>query len=181
MKKIAIVVLIVSVIVLIFLSLSKKEEMQTVIRDNLSQKPLKLKLNHLQDPECKMVVEKEEYATQVAAKDGRTWVFDDIGCMVKWLESKKFEKEPKIWVFTLDTHSWIEAKDAFFSTDEITPMRHGFGAYSKKREGFISFQEVKERVLRGEDMTNPLIRKKILKIVYLWTMLISLRLQQSLF
>jgi hypothetical protein len=162
MKKIAIIILIVTTIALIFISLSKRERMMTVAMDNLSQAPIKLALKHIQDPECKMVVEKEEYSAQVAAKDGRTWVFDDIGCMVKWMENKKFEKEPKIWVFALDTHNWMEAKDAFFSTDEITPMRHGFGAYSKKREGFITFQEVKERVLRGEDLTNPLIRKKIL-------------------
>jgi len=161
MKKIIPLLILIAIIVVIFLSLAKKDQMITVYTDNHSQKPLELKLHHLQDPECKMVVESEEHSTQVAAKSGKTWIFDDIGCMVLWLKDKKMS-DLKLWVYTKDSHIWIEAKDAYFSVDEVTPMRHGFGAYEHKKDEFIEYDEVKNRVLRGEDLTNPIIRKKIL-------------------
>jgi hypothetical protein len=161
MKKIIPLLIFVAIIIIIFLSLAKKEQMVTVYKDNPSQKPIELKLHHLQDPECKMVVKSKQHSTQVAAKSGKTWIFDDIGCMVLWLKDKDIE-DFKLWVYTQDSHKWIEAKDAYFSVDEVTPMRHGFGAYEHNKDGFIKYDEVKNRVLRGEDLTNPIIRKKIL-------------------
>jgi hypothetical protein len=41
-------------------------------------------------------------------------------------------------------------------------MGYGFGAYEKKQAGFIDFQTMRLKVLRGETMNNPLIRKKLL-------------------
>ncbi len=162
MKKIFIALLIVAIIAILFISLSKKEKMITVYTENYAQKPLPLKLHHLQDPQCAMVVESETYATQVAAKDGKTWIFDDIGCMVLWLDKHKFDSTPKLWVHTIDSNEWIEADMAYYHLGKHTPMHHGFGAYKRKKEGYLTFSEVRDRILRGEDLTNPLIRKKIL-------------------
>ena len=41
-------------------------------------------------------------------------------------------------------------------------MLHGFGAYEYPWEKLIDYEEMRLRVLRGEDMTNPVIRKKLL-------------------
>ncbi len=163
MKKILIAILIAAIIAILFISLSKKEKMITVYTQNYAQKPLPLQLHHLQDPQCAMVVESKIYSTQVAARDGRTWVFDDIGCMVLWLEKQKFESPPKLWVHTIDSDEWIEADKAYYHLGEHTPMHHGFGAYKEKKEGYLSYDEVKEMVRRGEDLTNPLIRKKVIE------------------
>ncbi len=165
MKKLApilTILVIIAAIMIVFLSLSKKEQMISVYKNNPTQKPLKLDLHHLQDPQCAMVVETDTYAAQVAAKSGNTWVFDDVGCMALWLENKTFKEMPKLWVYTLDTKQWIEAQQAYYSVDEITPMRHGFGAHEKEAKGYISYEDARLRTLRGEDMTNPRIRKKLL-------------------
>ncbi len=167
MKKLApflTTIIIVTIIAMIFVSLSKEEKMISVYQGNTSQKPLKLDLHHLQDPQCAMVVQQNQYAAQVAAKSGKTWVFDDFGCMVLWLDDKVFMKPPKMWVFTGDTQRWIEAQKAYYSINENTPMRHGFGAYEHYKEGLIDYKEAHLRVLRKEDMTNPLIRKKLLGV-----------------
>jgi hypothetical protein len=165
MKKLAPIlttIVIIAIIMIVFFSLAQKEQMITVYTDNPTQKPLKLDLHHLQDPQCAMVVEKNDYAAQVAAKSGKTWVFDDMGCMVLWLNDKVFTQTPKLWVYTLDTQRWIEADKAYYSIDEFTPMMHGFGAYEKRGKNRINYEEVRLRVLRKEDMTNPRIRKKLL-------------------
>ena len=165
MKKLAPIfttIVIMAIIMIVFFSLAKQEQMITVHQGNFSQEPLKLKLHHLQDPQCAMVVEKNEFAAQVASKAGKTWVFDDIGCLVLWLDDKVFIDAPKLWVYTLDSKKWIEAHNAHYSYNEFSPMLHGFGAYEYPSSTLIEFEEVRLRVLRGEDMTNPLIRKKIL-------------------
>jgi hypothetical protein len=150
-----------AIIMIVFFSLAKKEQMITVHKGNMSQEPISLKLNHLQDPECAMVVEKKKFSAQLAAKSGKTWVFDDIGCLILWQNEKVFMDSPKIWVYTQDSQRWIDAKKAYFSTTEHTPMRHGFGAFEQKETSHIDYETMRLRVLRGEDMTNPRIRKKL--------------------
>jgi len=167
MKKLAPIfttILIMAIIMILFFSLAQKEQMITLYKENYTQEPLKLKLHHLQDPQCAMVVEKNEFAAQLAAKSGKTWVFDDIGCLVLWLDDKVFIDAPKIWVYTMDSKKWIPANKAHYSTTERTPMLHGFGAYESPKEGLIDYEEMRQRVLRGEDMTNPIIRKKLLGV-----------------
>ncbi len=165
MKKLAPIlttIVIMTIIMIVFFSLASKEQMVTVYQDNLTQEPLALNLHHLQDPQCAMVVESRDFAAQLAAKSGKTWIFDDVGCMVLWQEDKVFVDAPKLWVFTMDTQRWIDAQKAYYSLGESTPMRHGFGAHEHPAKGLLSYEEMRLRVLRGEDMTNPRIRKNIL-------------------
>jgi len=42
-------------------------------------------------------------------------------------------------------------------------MHYGFGAYEKKRDNTISFEQMRLLTLRGETMANPIIRKQLLK------------------
>jgi hypothetical protein len=41
-------------------------------------------------------------------------------------------------------------------------MNYGFGAYEQKQDGFISFEEMSLKVLRGETLRNPAYKKEIL-------------------
>jgi hypothetical protein len=83
--------------------------------------------------------------------------------MVKWLEKKSFRDEATIWVHSLDTKRWIDGRVAYYTRDEKTPMEYGFGAYERRKEALISFQEMKLFTLRGETMANPSIRRELLK------------------
>ena len=40
-------------------------------------------------------------------------------------------------------------------------MYYGFGAYSQPKEKTIDFQTMSERMLRGENMSNPVYAKVI--------------------
>jgi len=165
MKKIApflTIVVIVSLIVLVFLSLGKTQQMVVIKEGNLKQLPLEIVLGKYQDSDCGMIIEDLEYASQVVAPDGKTWFFHDHGGFVQWLKDKSFENEAAIWVMSRDTKEWINAREAFYSLDEITPMGYGFGAYLKMQDGFVSFEEMRLKMLRGESMNNPKIRKKLL-------------------
>jgi hypothetical protein len=109
-------------------------------------------------PQCNMPINKsKEYSSHLEKKV----YFDDMGCLILW--TKKESKDPsEAMVFTKDSKQYIKATDAFYTIKERTPMGYGFTAYEKEQPSSIKFEEMKLRMLRGEHMANPKIRKQIL-------------------
>ena len=107
-----------------------------------------------------MTVDTLKYSAQVISHDGRTWFFHDPGGVANFLK-KTAIKNPTIWFYTIDTKRWIKAENCWFSQMETTPMKYGFGAYENKKNGYISFKDMSLKMIRGENLTNPLIRKKL--------------------
>jgi len=157
-----IVIIIVLIIVTLFLSLASKQNMIVIKEGNLERIPLEMVLNKHQDSDCGMVIEDLEYASQVVAKDGKTWFFHDHGGIIHWLEDKSFKDDVVIWVMSKDSKKWIDGKKAYYSLTDITPMGYGFGAYEFKQNKFVGFEEMKLKMLRGETMNNPRIKKQLL-------------------
>lgn len=163
LKAILIIMGITLLIITIFVSLADRQQMVTLKTDNLEKKPLPIVLHHYQDSDCGMVIESLEYASQIIAPNGNTWFFHDHGGMVSWLNRKGFKNEAIIWVYAKDSKKWIDAKKAYYSRDEETPMHYGFGAYEHQKENLIDFKTMELHMLRGEHMANPTIRKQLLK------------------
>jgi len=154
--------ILISVIVIVFLSLAQNQNMTVIQEGNLERLPVKMKLNKYQDSDCGMVIEDLEYASQVVARDGKTWFFHDHGGFVNWLKDKSFKDDVVIWVMAKDAKKWINAKIAYYSLTDITPMGYGFGAYEKKSAKMVDYKTMALRVLRGETLNNPQIRKQLL-------------------
>lgn len=165
MKKLVgfLVVLIITVlIVIVFLSLAKSKHMVVVKEDNYDKVPLTVVLGKYQDSDCGMVIESMEYVSQVTTPEGKTVFFHDHGGMAHWLSDKDFKEKATIWVYTKDSQKWIDGRKAWYSLTDDTPMHYGFGAYEAKQPGFIDFEEMRLRMARGENMTNPQVRKALL-------------------
>ena len=114
-------------------------------------------------PQCNMPLPKSNIHTSTISKDGEFTYFDDVGCMILWSKTNNINlKEIKTKIFTNDTKRYIDSFSAFYKIDEKTPMGYGFSAYEKELEQTIGFDEVIIRMLRGEHMANPKIRKQIL-------------------
>ncbi len=114
-------------------------------------------------PQCHMELPKSNLNTAFIVQDGKTTYFDDLGCMVLWSKDNNIDlKNIDVKVFTNDTKKYVQASKLYYRIDENTPMHYGFGAYETKQENSISFDEVILRMLRGEHMANPKIRKQIL-------------------
>ena len=157
-----IVGILVSAIIIVFLSLAKNQNMTVIHEGNLDRLPINMKLNKYQDSDCGMVIEDLDYASQVVALDGKTWFFHDHGGYVNWLKDKSFKDDVVIWVMAKDTKRWINAKDASFTLTDETPMGYGFGAHENKSDKMIDFDTMTLKMLRGETMNNPQIRKQLL-------------------
>ena len=131
--------------------------------NNTSRHPLEYKDNTLQCPQCNMVIVGKNDTAQIITHDGKTHFFDDVGCAILWIREKKLSMQSlTFWVHTRDTHTFIEASKAFYSVTDNTPMKYGFGAYETKQPTSISFEEMQLRMLRGENMSDPRVRKKLL-------------------
>ena len=159
-----VIVLMLAVIATLFISMAREDQPVTIMTGNTAMKPLPIKFDHTNDPQCAMLLKNDHNAVEVAIPDGRTWFFDDPGCMILWIEKKPFRDQAKIWVHTIDTERWIDAKKAHYGVTDKTEMRYGFGAREKEGNNTISFEEMRLRMLRGENLTNPKIRKKLLGI-----------------
>ncbi|WP_241761408.1 nitrous oxide reductase accessory protein NosL [Sulfurimonas gotlandica] len=105
---------------------------------------------------CVMVVSDRKNTVQVRNPDtSKTYMFDDIGCMALWFEEEKIEWKNKaiVWVTDLESGEFIDARAAFYDTNNITPMAYGFSAHKsknsiKKDEEIISYDEVIKRVVK---------------------------------
>ncbi len=157
-----IILAIVALIVTIFLSLASSQKMIVIKEGNLKRLPIDMELNKYQDSDCGMVITDLDYVSQVIAKDGKTWFFHDHGGFVHWLKDKGFKDDVVIWVMSKDTKKWIDGKKAYYSLTDNTPMGYGFGAYEHKKEGFVDFDTMQLRMLRGETLNNPYIKQQLL-------------------
>ena len=141
------------------------EKSNDAFEHNHNKKPLEFQLGTVQCPQCRMPIITLNNSVQIITSDGKTYFFDDVGCMVLWIEdNKKMLNKLMIWVYAHDTKQWIDAKQAYYSLTDGTPMRYGFGAYEKAQKNLISFKEMRLRMLRGLTLKNPKIRKKLLGI-----------------
>jgi len=147
--------------VLVIFSLLKSTNPTEIV--NTKKVPLKFKDNKVQCPQCNMFLVGKKYTAQAITSDNKTHFFDDVGCMILWVEENVKNTSGLIqWVYTLDSKKWIKANEAFYTLDEQTPMKYGFGAYEKNSQKKIVFEKMRLKMLRGENLTNPKIRKQIL-------------------
>jgi len=157
-----VVLSLVAIIVTIFLLVASQKQMIVIKEGNIDKVPLEMQLNRYQDSDCGMVIDDMDYVSQVVAPTGKTWFFHDHGGFVNWLKDKEFKDEAVIWVMSLDTKRFIDAKIASYSLTDDTPMGYGFGAYEKKASTHVDFDTMRLRMLRGETLNNPHIRKQLL-------------------
>jgi len=116
-------------------------------------------------PQCHMKVDaSNEYSSKVDTQDEH-YVFDDIGCMILYAQKEGIDfSVDAASVFTKDTSKFVPIHKARYKMHEKTPMNYGFVAYEMRDDTMLVFDEVRLKMLRGEHMANPKIRKKVLGV-----------------
>jgi hypothetical protein len=161
MKKVLVVLVFLGIVTALFLWLAKKPHPKIVLTSNHTHQPIELAPHAYQCSECKMPIENEKYAAEVVAPNGKTWFFDDVGCMGAWIAHQPFRREATVWVHALDTHRWVDGRKAWYTVMENTPMGYGFGAYEHRKPGMIRFETMVKRMVEGENMTNHAFAAKL--------------------
>ena len=162
-KPILVIVTLIVIIIVIFSLMGKSQQMMVVYEGNTSKQPVKMIRGKFQGSECGMLINDLNFASQVVAPDGKTWFFDDHGCMAAWLSVRPFKDEAIIWVKDLPSDEWIDGSHAWYSRTDLTPMSYGFGAYKTRREGLIDFTTMQQAMLKGETMANLSFRNQLME------------------
>lgn len=76
--------------------------------------------------ECSMIIAEERFAAAYVTVDGKSRRFDDIGGMLNY-DREHGEDVAVYWVHDINSHTWLDAADAFFVVESglVTPMGHG--------------------------------------------------------
>ena len=77
---------------------------------------------------CKMLVSDKRYAAQVIDDEGEHRYFDDVGCMVLWMDAHK--PPARSWVRDATSGVWLDARAAKYVHGARTPMDFGFEAHA---------------------------------------------------
>ncbi|MFT7003834.1 MAG: copper chaperone NosL [Sulfurimonas sp.] len=139
--------------------------------------------------DCGMMLKNLSTSAQVVTPSGRTYFFDDIGCMVRWVNEHPFSEEVIMLVWVPEVTGYIDARLAWYIRDGVTPIGYGvvaygtsmgalqsqftFSAYESGYDDYggeqedgkeiYEFDEIKSYILRGETLLHPVVRKLILK------------------
>ena len=143
------------------MSSAKPESVKHAYKGNTNYKAIDIKRGEYSCATCNMDIKALDYAAQLVTKEGKTFFFDDIGCMLLWLKAHP-EQSVKRYVKTLDTHKWIAVEKAHYSRIAPSPMGYGFGAVEASKEGLVSYEEMKRLMLKGETLRDPSVKKTLL-------------------
>jgi len=111
---------------------------------------------------CKMVASDRHHSVQVInPKNGKSYMFDDIGCTLLWFKDEKilWRDEAKVWITDGITAKWIDARNAYYDGDNITPMAYGFMAHKdinsiKNGEKIIRYNQLLKKIEDIEKRNN---------------------------
>lgn len=76
---------------------------------------------------CHMTIADPRFTAEAISKNGKTIVFDDVGCLAAWL-GERTEPHASTWVTSfVDRETWISADSAvYLQSDSLrTPMSSG--------------------------------------------------------
>ena len=79
---------------------------------------------------CAMSIKEPLHAAQFRAPDSEVLKFDDIGCLVLYLNEKKIAN-PEVYVVNQADGQWVRGETAYYVlSTEKTPMGYGLLAYA---------------------------------------------------
>ncbi|MFD0711977.1 nitrous oxide reductase accessory protein NosL [Paenibacillus sp. GCM10027626] len=106
---------------------------------------------------CNMQVKDDAFATQLTTKEGKTYKFDDIGCMNEWKSKNGTDEIGAQYVRDYNNKEWIKYEDAYYAYDSSFRSPMAYGIYSFKDEAsakaFIDAEKT-GTLLKAADLAN---------------------------
>ncbi|MEW9052592.1 MAG: nitrous oxide reductase accessory protein NosL [Neobacillus sp.] len=83
---------------------------------------------------CNMAVVNNQYATQIILENGKSMVFDDVGCMYEWILSNENEEMKAQFVRDYHDKEWLLVDDATYVYNQSikTPMAYNVISFKDK-------------------------------------------------
>lgn len=100
---------------------------------------------------CRMAISEKRYAAQLLDSEGEVFKFDDIGCMVNFMQRNKFDEITTArFVMDFDERTWIKAEDAYYvaSKEITTPMNGNVIAFTTQPKAQQAAERFHGRIQR---------------------------------
>lgn len=94
---------------------------------------------------CHMLVGEPAFAAEVVTTAGDVVVFDDPGCLVRYLEERKPDVH-RIWFHDSTGDRWLSAAEVGFVPGAETPMNYGMRAVPAATPGAIALDDIRRRI-----------------------------------
>lgn len=103
---------------------------------------------------CKMTLTDKRFGAEIVTKKGKVFKFDDLNCLVSYLQSGAVPTDQVAQVVTVDfknSNAFIDVEQAFFLQNEAikSPMRGDVASFSGKND----LDAVKTEVGGGQELT----------------------------
>jgi len=113
---------------------------------------------------CLMGIAERNYAAQSINTYGEVVWYDDIGCLVSFMNNedwKKFDGDESVsWISDSETGEWIRVDLAWFTYGKQTPMGYGYSAHKEWSEGAFDFATTVQRIKDGVTMREEFLKNK---------------------
>ncbi len=107
---------------------------------------------------CKMIVSERKFAVQIINPETKqSYMFDDLGCAVVWFIEKDLTwfNEARIFITDATTGEWVNAREAVYIDDTMTPMNYGLSAYSKEtvfeNQSKLNFEQAVKKIIEVDN------------------------------
>lgn len=104
---------------------------------------------------CRMAISQTAYAGQLIDKDGSTFKFDDVGCMIRFArEGNRRNTAAAFFVMDYNERRWLEAQQATYVKSEktATPMGSGLNSFRESSRAQDYAEKNGGRVFHFEDL-----------------------------
>lgn len=105
---------------------------------------------------CNMSVTSVDYAAQAVLKNKDTVVFDDLGCLMAYIEGNGDKEIGAAYIRDTNSSKWLNIKEAsyVYSADYWTPMNYGVLAFATKEEAESYVKEQPGKMLVYGDLAT---------------------------
>lgn len=103
---------------------------------------------------CNMSVTHADYAAQLVKNNGDHLVFDDLGCMMEYINEYGESEIGASYIMETDSPNWLNVKEAVYvySKDYWTPMNYGVLAFASKEAAESYMSEQSGELLAYDDL-----------------------------
>jgi copper chaperone NosL len=104
---------------------------------------------------CKMAISEKRYAAEFIDIDDQPFKFDDVGCMINFIQSKGNKDRIRAYfVMDFNDRQWLKAGSAYYvrSSELKTPMGSGIVAFENESDAAEAVDKYHGKALRFDEL-----------------------------
>ncbi len=128
------------------------------------QSPREINFERDECQHCLMGLAEKNYSAQSVNIHGEVIWFDDLGCLISYMDSSDWEKfggdEAVSYIADSQTGEWLNVNDAWFTFGDHTPMGYGYSAHKIKTDSSYNFETTRQRIADGITLREEFLKAK---------------------